>query len=81
MITSSYSFLTAISFKFKIITYFLAPNQLITGPPWVAEHAEMTQGFSSPDGKPGSVCCLKQTLATGDFHQLCGLPLKVQHCF
>ena len=77
MITSSYSFLTAISFKFKMIKYFLAPNQLVTGPTWVAKQPEMTQGFSPPDGKPVAVCCLKQTLATGDFHQLCGLPLKV----
>ena len=60
-----------------MIKYFLAPNQLVTGPTWVAKHAEMTQGFSLRDGKPVAVCCLKQTLATGDFHQLCPLPLKV----
>lgn len=60
-----------------MIKYFLAPNQLVTGPTWAAKHAEMTQGFSLCDGKPVAVCCLKQTLATGDFHQLCPLRLKV----
>lgn len=42
----------------------------------MAKHAEMTQGFSAPGGKPVAVCCLKQTLATGDFHQLLWFAFK-----
>lgn len=62
---------------FKMIRYFLAPNQLITGCSWVAKHAEMTQGFLPLMGNCG--CLLPEAnLATGDFHQLRGLQ---QHCF
>lgn len=59
-----------------MISYFLALNQLITGPTWVVKYAKMAQWSSLPDGKPRSVYCLKQIVVTGDFHQLCDLPLK-----
>lgn len=78
-VTSSYSFLTDIYFKFKMIKYFLSSNQLVTAPTWVAKQAEMTEGFSSPDGNLMALGCLKQTLVTGDFHQLCVLPLKISN--
>lgn len=60
-----------------MIKYFLSSNRLVTAPTWVAKQAEMTEGFSSPDGNPMALGCLKQTLVTGDFHQLCVLPLKI----
>lgn len=77
MVTSSYSLLTAIYFKFRMTKYFLSSNQLVTAPTWVAKQAEMTAGFSPPDGNPMALGCLKQTLLTGDFHQLCVLLLKI----
>lgn len=64
-------------FKFGMIKYLLSSNQLVTAPTWVAKEAEMTGGFSPPDGNPMALGCLKQTLVTGDFHQLCVLPFKI----